>query len=154
MFSTSPTITTPVINGVTNASAAAAGTVGEVISATLASGSAVSLGNSSATNVTFISLTAGDWDVYGQVAFTINSTTSALVAAINTTGGTLPNAASINSCFHGMQLTFASGSQQTFPTGSCQINVSSTTSVYLIAFASFSGTAPTAYGAIWARRRR
>ena len=154
VFSTSPTITTPVINGVTNASAAAAGTVGEVISATLASGSAVSLGNSSATNVTFISLTAGDWDVYGQVAFTINSTTLALVAAINTTGGTLPNAASINSCFHGMQLTFASGSQQTFPTGSCQINVSSTTSVYLIAFASFSGTAPTAYGAIWARRRR
>ena len=52
--------------GVTTNSNAAAGIVGEYISSSIASGSAVSLTTGVSANVTSISLTAGDWEVYGQ----------------------------------------------------------------------------------------
>ena len=58
----SETIVTPNLVGVTSASNAAAGSVGEIISALVAVGSPVSLVNATAKNVTSISLTAGDWD--------------------------------------------------------------------------------------------
>ena len=67
----------------TNASAAAAGTVGEVISETLGSGSAVSLVNSSATNVTFDQFDCRRLGCSCDKSHcTINSTTSALVTAL------------------------------------------------------------------------
>jgi hypothetical protein len=153
VFSTSPTITTPVINGVTDASAAASGVVGQVISATVATGSAVSLTSPNAANVTSISLTAGDWDVYGTVAFKPNTTMTVAIASINTTSATVAAASTIAGSVNKLILAFTSGGEQILNAGSCQINVSSTTTVFLVAQATFSST-NTAYGSIWARRRR
>ena len=66
------TITTPNITGVTSGSAAAAGSVGEVKTAT---GTAVSLTNSTVANITSVALTAGDWWCSGNIEYDAAGTT-------------------------------------------------------------------------------
>src|SRR5215472_14162674 len=61
------------IVGVNGASNAAAGNIGEYVTASLAQGSAVNLPGGTATNLTSISLTAGDWDVFGVVSATFTT---------------------------------------------------------------------------------
>lgn len=145
--------------GVTDASAATAGTVGEVISATVAVGSAIDLTTATPANVTSISLTAGDWDVYGKVAFDCSGTTviTRIIGAISLTSATLPTApeALDNSIFD-LANSFTTGSAPKLSLPTCRINVSGTTTVYLVAQIDFSGGGSDgdAYGAIWARRVR
>lgn len=128
--STSPTITTPNIVGVTNASNAAAGSVGEYMSN---SGSGVSITSGTPVNATSVTLTAGDWDVSGICQFLpANGTTVSLIAcSVNTTPGTtggLPNG-----------LTYISAplsngtATQVLNTGVVRVNVSTSTTVYLVA---------------------
>ena len=156
VFSTNPTVTTPNIVGVSNASSANAGSVGEVISATVVVGSAVSLTSGTAANITSISLTAGDWDVYGRVAFNPAGPThlSAITSSINTTSATVALASTISGSVSQLQLTFTNGSQQILDAGTCQINISTTTTVYLVGLATFNTSTCSAFGAMSARRRR
>lgn len=63
LFGTNPTLSQPNIVGVTNGSSANAGSVGELISSSVVSGSAVSLASGTAKNLTQITLSAGEWDV-------------------------------------------------------------------------------------------
>ena len=65
--------------GTTTNDSAATGNVGEFVTATVAVGAAVALTTATTANVTSISLTAGDWDVSGQVNFTPGATTSITV---------------------------------------------------------------------------
>lgn len=60
VFGTSPTITTPTINGVTDGSSAASGVLGEYLTA---SGSSVSCPTGSDTTICTLTLTAGCWAV-------------------------------------------------------------------------------------------
>lgn len=125
---TSPTITTPTINGVTNASAAAAGSIGEVIANTPASTACPATGASA--NLTSISLTAGDWYVYGSVAYLAGASTtlSNLVGGASTTSVTLPGApfyAQVNA-------TLTANSNNVFAIPTQIINVSTTTTLYLV----------------------
>jgi len=70
---------------------AAAGNVGEVVSSFVVIGSPVSLTTNVAANITSISLTAGDWDVQGNVNFAGTSATiTALTGGISVTSATLP----------------------------------------------------------------
>lgn len=77
--------------GTNDATVATAGNVGELISSTIASGSAVSLSNNSPANLTSISVTAGDWDVSCNLIFVDTGTTvvSYLLGSISTTTGTV-----------------------------------------------------------------
>lgn len=61
VLATSPTLTTPVITGVSDASSAAAGKVGELVESKQTA--FVNAADGSFTAVTSISLTAGDWDI-------------------------------------------------------------------------------------------
>lgn len=144
------------IIGVTDASSATAGTVGEVISSTVAVGAAVALTTATPANVTSISLTAGDWDVQGQVAFTLNAATTStqFISAINTTSATLPAASTINASITEISATMTTGGTQILSTGPCRINVAGATTVYLIAQSSFAVNTNAAYGMIYARRVR
>lgn len=76
------------------ADSSATGKVGEFIQKLLASGSAVSVTTNTATDVTTQALTAGDWDVYGQIVCIGASITAAATSPqqgwINTTATTLP----------------------------------------------------------------
>jgi len=134
---------------------AAAGFLGEVISSTVGSGSAVALSTGTGANVTSISLTAGDWDVFGNVAFLPAASTSitAIAGAINTT------TASIGSFINqGAQLFFSAVvpgvNVLTMTPPQQRLLIASTTTVFLVAQANFSVAGLSAYGGIYARRRR
>jgi len=146
------------IQAVSNNSTAAAGIVGETISANLASGSATSLSNNVNKNILSISLTAGDWDVHGVVSFNainVASTGTEIASAnISTTSATLPD--------DGEQsyttITNGTAAAQTL-IGSCQlpsrrVNLSTTTTVYLVGKNVFNTGTSTAFGFIEARRVR
>ena len=130
------------------------GTLGEYVSSTIASGSAVSLTTATTANVTSISLTAGDWDVFGQVSYTPAGTTtaSAYSCGINTTSATLPTAP--GAIFTLAGLSFTAGTAQNFGIVDTRLSISSTTTVYLVAQATFAVSTMKAYGFIGARRRR
>lgn len=148
-------LTSTVIQGVTDGVAAVSGIVGQVVQSTLAVGSAVSLTTATAATVTSISLPAGEWYVNGQVDYRAAATTSItiLTQGISTTAATL-----------GAQDTFSRNVSTAFvPTASNDVglpirgqalSLTATTTVYLVANATFTVNTLTAYGTIQARRVR
>lgn len=134
---------------------AAAGLVGELLSSTIASGSAVSLVSGTAKDVTSISLTAGDWDVWGNVAFSVGGTTtmSAALAWISTTSATIPTAPN-NGAYFQLNTTIATGQGPTVPAGRMRLSLASTTTVYLSCLLTFGVSTAAAFGFIGARRVR
>jgi len=126
--------------------------MGEFVSSLVASGSAVSLTTATAANVTSISLTAGDWDVEGNVNFKeTTSTVTARSAGISTTSVTIPSDGSEG--YNGVQSTVTTENNTiTLPTK--RISISGTTTVYLVGSATFSAGTCAGFGAITARRVR
>src|SRR5262249_33840938 len=64
---------------------ALAGNVGEYVESTITTGSPVSLMNNTPANVTNISLTAGDWDVWFSASFTPGGNVTVLEASVSQT---------------------------------------------------------------------
>jgi hypothetical protein len=123
-----------------------AGFIGEQIRATVASGSAVTVNNLTATNITSISLTTGIWDVsaVGVSGSGITTGTSAefSISTSSATRGTSGDNA--------IQVLCVSTAGQDIGVGipSYRITLSSTTSVYLVAFYSYSAGTGKGYGRI------
>ena len=148
------------IVGTTTNNNADAGSVGEVVSSSVAVGSAVALTNAvSATSgktITSISLTAGDWDIFGSVGINMLSTTNftAIAGGINTVTDTL------NSLYE-EETRFAFGAAGVVPNNvisfafpTTRVSIASTTTYYLIGYASFTVSTATTFGRITARRAR
>jgi hypothetical protein len=130
-------ITVPPLS-VKDGSAAAAGLVGEVISSTVASGSAVSLTTGTPKTVTSVSLTAGDCDCRGEGDFTGTATTIAgLGAGINTRTNVFPVPTAVSANL--LNATFVAASNNYLPLAPFRVNVTSATSEFLIALANFVG---------------
>lgn len=157
VFGTAPTISTPNIVGVTNASAAAAGSVGQVVSSSVDS-SSVSMSNGTPKTITEISLTAGDWNVWGavQTAPAGGTTTSSFIGAISLTNNTLPGVTTLDvtQMLVFTQTAFTAGLGACISIPPSIINVSSTTTVYLVGAFNFATSTLNAGGAIIARRVR
>lgn len=146
------TIPQPIIQGITNASSAAAGQVGEVISN---SASGVSLTSTIAATVTSINLTAGKWTIIPSGGFTPAAGTlpTNLVVSVNTTTNTLPaSAIAINTSYCQRQAAFPAGSYQQFAAYAATVNISSTTTFYLVLSATFTVSTLTGSGVLWAIR--
>ena len=151
VFATSPTITTPNIVGTVAVGDAAAGSVGEFISN---AGGGTALTSTTSANTCSISLTAGDWDVDFFVLFSGagGTTTTQLTAGISGSSAVLPSAnppqyaqwrtGGILDLYH------------TFKIGPFRVNVSSTTTLYGVANATFTASTYQATGTITARRIR
>lgn len=140
------------IVGTNTNNSASAGQVGEFVQSLVASGSAVSLTNATTTNVTSISLTAGDWDVEGWVNHvTVAASVTDKVAAITSTSATIPTD---GSQVHNGALQTIANSTDAISLPRKRISVASTTTVYLVTRPSFMGGTMTAYGGINARRVR
>lgn len=138
--------------GVTDASNATAGNVGQTITNAIPSGSATALTTATAKNVTSISLTAGDWDVSGNVNFSAaTATVTGTSGGITTTSATMPTDGT--EVFSGVQVTLLSETDSVTISRK-QINVSSTTTVYLVGKSTFSAGSVSAFGSITARRVR
>ena len=146
---TSPTLTTPNIVGTTTGGNAAAGSVGELISASIPVASGVALTSSTWTNVTSISLTAGDWDVSGVVV--INGSGFNMSNSLGGSGTASATVPPIGNYFQ-LQLSSMGALGQAVPT--VRYSLSATTTVYLLAFASFATGTASAAGVIRARRIR
>lgn len=154
LFSTSPTIFTPNIVGTAVVGNALSTTLGEVITA---SATAQSLTTATTANVTSISLTAGDWDVYGNVVFTPAATTSLtrVQAGTTLTTATLP-AGTGAAPYIGMPFTafVPTAIALGYTIAPLRVNVAATTSVFLVAQATFTVSTMSAGGTLYARRVR
>lgn len=150
------TAATGQIPGTTTNDDAAAGKVGEYLTANLASGSATSLSTSTAKTIISISLTAGDWDVWGIVNYTAAGTTAivTLQASVSQVADTRDVTIDhlVSTAYANAYVIGAASTSVSMPP--VRVSLSATTTVYLIAFATFNTSTLTGYGVINARRRR
>ena len=124
--------TTTNLTTVTSGTAPGAGKLGEVISSTVLSGSAVTPLNNTAANVTSVSLTAGHWrcgGLVGQVVGT-GSVSTLLLGWISTTSAALPTPPTAGE-FSLVLPSAGGGSYSASPTGLVYFDFSGTTTVYL-----------------------
>ncbi len=131
------------------------GYVGEFVSSVIAAASAVSVLTAAATNLTSISLTAGDWDLWGNITFLTAATTSVTNTAswISSTSATIPDASVLASHIFS---AVAPGLNSTFTeVAPClRFSLSGTTTIYITGYVQFTVSTMTMCGGIYARRRR
>jgi hypothetical protein len=143
----------PLIGTTTNDNAAA-GQIGEIISSNVTTG--VTLSTTVYTNITSINLTAGDWDVYGEIWFSIGTGAATQVAAgINTVSATMPSTSSVGTSFVILNATsLVASAGQTVALRPCRASLATTTTYYLVGRCVFPSGTVTATGNIIARRAR
>ena len=135
-------------NGITDASSAAAGKVGEVLTAV--TGTPVSLTSAAAANAISLTLTPGDWEINGMVRFNPSAAAlSQISGSWNTTSGTFAGFPD-NTQIQGI----TNGATCQVPMPHRRYNVSTNTTVYLVALAAFASGTCTVQGYIEARRIR
>jgi hypothetical protein len=139
---------------------ARAGKVGEYIESVIPSASATALTTNTAKNLTSISLTAGDWDVDANFAFTGATTTTVynLAGSISTTSAT-------HDFTNGRGAGTVSGLTNTYnnvTTGQAfnivvppvRLSLSATTTIYAVASSVFTTSTSSVHGMLRARRVR
>ena len=135
------------IVGTTTNNSANAGSVGEYVSST---SGAVALSTAVTANVTSISLSAGDWNAWGNVLFNGTGTATAWAVGASTTSATFPSTP-LNS---NLAMSTGVASANVSLTAPMQrISLSGTTTVFLVAQSTFTGSI-NATGIIQARRVR
>ena len=151
-----PTSTVGIVGTTTNDNVQA-GSFGEYVSSTVASGSAVALTTGVFANITSISLTAGDWDVSGYVAL---SNATGIAVFIYANGSASTTSGTGGSSGQGWSLSYTTAQAIAYyidfiqATPTQRLSLSGTTTVYLTARGSFVGGTVNAYGGIRARRVR
>lgn len=170
--STSPTLVTPTLGaatgttltfspttggivGTTTNDNTTAGDVGEIIESTVLIGAAVSVTTATPKDITTITLTAGDWDVWGNVWTNPNGATITQIVApwINTASATVPTAPGAGA-YQDYAFTTSAGAAVGVPVGMRRLSLSGNTTVYLSVSVQFITNVNSAYGYIGARRRR
>lgn len=151
----SGTITPSQTNGIvgtTTNNNANAGSVGEHVTST---GTAVPLTSGTVTNITSISLTAGDWEVSGSYGITpaISTAVTAMIGGINSTSATFP-VFPLQTILQASSVGFATGGQLSQAAASQRFSLSATTTIFLVVQANFSASTCTASAVIRARRVR
>lgn len=154
------------IRGVIDASSAASGIVGEVLSQQRLRASRISITSGATTNIlsTALTLTAGDWEISGAFALlpANTTTTSYIQAAISQTSASIPSSSAYAAPNSSGEIVIVDGTggittggqelMTIFP--SYQVNVSASTIFYLTANVGFAISTAEAYGSLQARRSR
>lgn len=147
-----------VVGSATNDSATT-GNFGEDIDATLAVGSAISAPNTTATNVTSLTLTAGDWDLSGQIGWNSGAGSPAVLSL---EGSISPTSATRNQTAGQFEsMSFGATGVLVRPSvniaGSIspfRVSLSGSVTYYLVAFPDYSAGTWTVFGTLHARRMR
>jgi hypothetical protein len=140
------------LKGFRDGSAAQTDYVGETLSSVVTQGSPVVQIRNTAINVTSISLSPGDWDVWGNATIVTSGTTpNGFFSWISTISATLPSM-ELRSGINLASGSIANGTGITAST--IRVNVSSTTTVYLGSYLTNSSGNGTVCGQLYARRRR
>lgn len=151
--------TTKGLRGTVTNDDADAGFVGEYVSSVVLVGSAVALTSGAGKSITSVSLTAGDWDVWGDFGPSGASTTvlQAINGGISTTDNTILTAAADNATvFQSGTVSFTIGASSIpyYNLTPARISIAATTSVYLVMNVTFATSTASGFGKICARRRR
>jgi hypothetical protein len=117
--------------------ASATGGAGTFVSSVVLSGSAVAMATTTPTNITSISLTAGDWDVWGNVTFIGRTNNAGIINAeisawTSSTSATIPNRANVSGTSfttNGAQVDFIFNNGVTVPYQ--RYNLGATTTIFL-----------------------
>ena len=142
--------------GVTDGSDATAGQVGEFKTVSVGSGAAHGMTTFAAIDVTSLDLAAGDWDVWGNVCFVPNSTTTCTTIAgwISPGSATVPGAIE-QAGYTTIRANFVTGGQQVLSVGRVRLLATAgTTRIYLSALAGFGVSFMNVFGTMNARRQR
>lgn len=146
------------IPGTANSDNASAGNIGEYLTIALASTSAIALSTGSATTIASAVLTPGDWDVWGTVVFTPNTSTVVTVkaAAVSLTSAALPllNVGGVVQDGLGAGLTGGTPTAEGIPPARISIASTASQTAYLLGSLAFSVSTASAYGVLQARRAR
>lgn len=148
-----------IIKGTTTNNNATAGFIGEYAESIILIGSAVSLVTATSKTITSISLTAGDWDVWGEFAPTGAGTTvlQSINGAVSLTDNTLPTAPATNGSSEKsgtVSYTLGTSNIPYYNLVPCRISIAGTTTVYLVMNVTFITSTAAGYGKICARRVR
>jgi hypothetical protein len=151
--------TTGGIKGTTAADNANAGSVGELLSSTQATPVSLTTGTAANVLAATLTLTAGDWDVWGIVYFTPTATTSItqMAAGISATSAALPSLTAYTGAVNNWQQPAqvpGSTNPIAVEVGPIRVNVNTSTNYYLVAQGGFTASTLTAAGSLYARRRR
>lgn len=149
--------TTSGIIGTTTNNNAAAGSVGEFMTNNLPVGTPLGLTTGTATDVISLALTAGDWDVWGNVGFTGNASTLVqdLLGWSSSSSATIPSANNYANVVYGATgVAIFAQSSPVFNVPVIRYSLSAPTTVYLTVYTDFSISTLSAFGVINARRRR
>lgn len=146
------TMTNPNIIGITSVAAAAAGSLGEIVTG---SAGAVALVNNTAKTLSSITLSAGVWNIYGYVDFGNSATTTVtlLAVCVNTTTDTFTGGGTSVFCNGGLAFNTAT----TFCSAVLnprQVNISGSTTYYMVGFATFGVSTCSGTPTFWAERVR
>ena len=145
------------IKGTSTNDSATTGFIGEFVQTIVVAASAVPLSTGSPANVTSINLTAGDWDVWGNIGFVPASSTnvSSVAGNVNTTSAAIGGISSGASIIqYGVSGLVPGANNFSLPCPEQRVSIATTTTVYLVAQASFTVSTLSAFGFIAARRRR
>jgi len=139
--------------GTTTNDSAASGIIGEYISNSIASG--IGLTNNVVANITSVTLTAGDWDVWGTIlALPVAGTTPTnITGSLSTVSATHPAAPNGGGYVQSIS-TFLESQPQALPVGLMRMSLNGSTTVYLVITVGFSGGSLSSGGFIGARRVR
>jgi hypothetical protein len=153
VFSLTPTITAPNIIGTISGGNAAAGSVGEVISSQVTTNTSFAPATGVAGNLCTLSLTAGDWEVYGNVFWAAgvgSGAWTATNAGFNTTSATTPG-----NYLLGQTAQAAAAAQNVgYAVPTQRVSISSTTTVYMVGLVTYSSGAMNYQCQMHARRSR
>lgn len=145
------------VSGTNTNDSAAAGYIGEYLESNIASGSAVSLTSGVAANVTSKSFAAGDYDIGANVTFNPAATTNVTLSffSLSETSATqdLTTGGAYNILRYPTGNVPAAG-YTIGAVGPIRKSFASTTTVYLVAQATFTVSTMSAYGILRARRVR
>jgi hypothetical protein len=145
------------IPGSNAATAALTGNIGEYLSTSVASASAILLSNGVATSILSLGLTAGDWDVWGSGFLHVQALT--VVTSMNVGISTVSNTA-LPGLLTGAQTQVGLGAGLTgiadtaVKVGPVQVLLGSAGTAFLNGSFAFATSTAAVYGVLQARRRR
>jgi hypothetical protein len=146
------------IKGTNTNDSAAAGFVGEYASTITLIASEVSINGPA--NVCTLSLTAGDWDVIGELwvdtatgAATVNGRMQASITQTTATQASVPSDSTAKAAYDALPLVSTTASV-VLPVGPVRQSLSGTTNIFLVGSCGTSAGTAFGYGKLSARRRR
>lgn len=127
---------------------------GEFITNELPFSLAIQLSNGVVANLIAITLSAGDWDIWGAVALNnaANPTILSIAAGVTTVSGAFPTDLASGGVSAFIQPGIPTTYDLVIPTGTVRMLLTGTTTVYLVVNCGFSSGNCFAYGSVSARR--